>query len=98
MEKELKNVERRVARVESSVEMIESGHGERLRALEKELKSLRDTVSLMFVLVLTSVGLGLAALYLVTLQGDEILTLQGQTQDLMAWLTKLTAEVRGIGG
>lgn len=104
-QRELANLQDEVGQVRNHAEVHLENHGERLRCLEmangalrRELERLNKTVSVLFIAMAMTMLATLIALWMGHEVRDDVLALRGQAADLVAWLTKLTAEVRGIGG
>lgn len=96
--REVVNLTKRLAQLESRTDIQLEEQGRRLRALEKENKRLHKAQTALLVGCLAAVMVSFIAIAAAYHKMDAVLQIRGQQADIIAWLTKLSAEVRGVGG
>lgn len=96
--RESSNLSKRLEQLESRTDIQLEEQGRRLHALEKENKRLHKAQTALFVGCLAAVMVAFIALAVAYYKMDTILQIRGQQADIIARLTEITAEIRGIGG
>lgn len=96
--REVLNLSKRLDQMEARMDLQLDEQGRRVRTLEKEVRRLHKAQTALFVGCLAAVMVAFIALAVAYHKMDTILQIRGQQADIIAWLTKLSAEARGVGG